>query len=104
MDLFGHKSIAQLEYEIARLQRREAELIPLRSQIEYLVRTIRDMDQEIWNMGQQTSWEGMRPYYIKIQEGTIARKHAESNRIGDILRGELIDTYAPDAAKRIGKS
>lgn len=116
MDLTGRKRrIQQLEESLADKERltniqqlgwkeTEAKLTAAKNQIEYLVRTIHDMDQVIWDIGQQTSWEGMRPYYTKIQEGTIARKHAESNRIGDILRGELIDAYAPSAAKRIGKS
>jgi len=29
-----------------------------------------------------------------------ARKVAESNRIGDLLRGELIETYAPGMAQK----
>ncbi len=75
----------------------------LRNQVEYLVRTIRDMDQEIWNMSQKTSWDQQRPHFNKLHEATIARKVAESNRIGDILRGELIDTYRP-SQKQIGKA
>lgn len=66
----------------------------LANQVEYLVRTIRDMDQEIWNMSQRTDWNSQRPHYNKLQEGMIARKHAESERINTIIRGEIIDTYA----------
>ena len=91
--------LRRLKTTIADLQqaeaKAEADLRALKNQTEYLVRTIRDMDQEIWNMSQRSSWEGMRPHYNKLQEGMIARKHAENNRISDIMRQELINTYTP---------
>lgn len=67
----------------------------LRNQIEYLVRTIRDMDQEIWNMAQRTDWPSMRNHFVKLQEGMIARKHAENERISSIMTKELAETYVP---------
>jgi hypothetical protein len=73
------------------------------NQIEYLVRTIRDMDQEIWHMGQKTDWIQQRPHFVKLHDEMTARKVEESKRIGSIIRGEIIDTYAGDAQKRIGK-
>lgn len=75
----------------------------LANQVEYLVRTLRNMDGEIWNMTQRTDWESMRKHFVVLQEGMIARKVAESNRIGELLRPELIETYAnPNNVKQIG--
>jgi uncharacterized coiled-coil protein SlyX len=78
------------------------------NQVEYLVRTIRDIDQELFNMSQRTDWLGMRPYFQKLCDGMTARKVAESDRIGDIMRQQLIETYTPrdvvDAPKKITRS
>lgn len=113
MNLFGRKRIRELEQTVDRLTtnlinesaQHTVEESALRNQVEYLVRTIRDMDQEIWNMAQQMDWTGMRPHFIKLQDGMTARKHAENERINSIVRGELIDTYKPtDGHKQIGKS
>ena len=108
--MFGKKKqIANLDAKNASLSDQLLEQIKdngaLRNQVEYLVRTIRDMDQEIWNMAQRTDWNGMRPHFVKLQDGMTARKHAENSRINDILRGELINTYRPnDAPKKITKA
>lgn len=112
MDPFGRKRIRELEAEIAR---QDATILQaaidlkanmgLRTQIEYLVRTIRDMDQQIWKMSQCSDWPSMRPNFVTLQEGMTSRKVAESNRISDLLRPQLIETYASEpATKRIGKS
>ncbi len=97
-DYFGAKRIKELERGNERLQN---EVRSLKNQIEYLVRTLRDMDQEIWNMSQWTDWNGQRPHFIKLEEGMIARKHAENELISSIIRGELIDAYKPNT-KQIG--
>ncbi len=105
-DLFGKKRIRKLEAHITNLQsiagKHEAERRALSNQIEYLVRTIRDMDQEIWNMSQKTDWNQQRPHFIKLQDDMTARKHAENERINDILRPQLIETYKPGSTKRLG--
>lgn len=104
MDIFGRRRAAQLRNDLEhadelnlelskRLRASEEQLRAAQNQVEYLVRTIRDMDQEIWNMAQKTSWEQQRPHFIKLQDGMTARKVAESNRIGDLLRPQLLDTY-----------
>ncbi len=93
-DFFGTKRIKELERGNERLQN---EVRMLKNQIEYLVRTLRDMDQEIWNISQRTDWTSQRPHFVKLEEGMIARKHAENERISTIIRGELIDTYWPNA-------
>jgi hypothetical protein len=108
MDLFGRRRIAQLEESLAQKDDEytalASQLRAAQNQVEYLVRTIRDMDQEIWNMGQKTDWSQQRSHFMKLHDEMTARKDAESNRIGDILRGELIDTYAPNMLqKRLGK-
>lgn len=114
MDLFGRKRIRELEESLAQkdseytelhsqLTKSQSDAARLRVQNEYLVRTIRDMDQHIFNMAQRTNWTEQRPYFAHLHEGMLVRKRAESDRIGDILRGELIDTYAPNMTKQIGK-
>jgi hypothetical protein len=97
MDLFGRKRIRQLEEDLAQ---KDDEYTALSGRYRDLVRTIRDMDQEIWNMGQKTAWEAQRPHFVKLHDEMTARKVTESNRIGDVLRGEIIDTYNP--SKRLG--
>lgn len=76
-----------------RLVELENENRALKNQVEYLVRTLRDTDDAVFNMTQQTSWDGMRPAFNKLQENMLVRKHAENNRIAEILRPELIKTY-----------
>lgn len=104
MDLFGRKRIVELERANDNLSQRlmqcdiegakaMKEARELRNQVEYLVRTIRDMDQEIWNMGQKDNWPAQRPHFAKLHDEMTARKVAESKRIGDILRPQLIETY-----------
>lgn len=110
MDIFSWKRIRELEARVDRLTANlrnesaahDTEEATLRNQIEYLVRTIRDMDQEIWNMAQRSDWNSMRPHFVKLQDGMTARKYAENGRINDIIRGELIDTYKPPQ-KTIGR-
>lgn len=107
MDLFGKHRIAQLEESLAQKDddytALAGQLRAAQNQIEYLVRTIRDMDQEIWNMGQKTDWSQQRPHFVKLHDEMTARKVEESKRIGSLIRGEIIDTYA-SGNKRIGKS
>jgi hypothetical protein len=76
--------------------KQEAERRALQNQVEYLVRTIREMDEQIFKMSQCTSWDQMRPNFVQLQEGMTVRKRAESDRINDLLRPELIKTYAPN--------
>ena len=110
-DLFGRKRIAKLEADNDRLRtnlinesdQHRVEETKLKNQVEYLVRTIRDMDQEIWNMAQKMDWNAQRPHFVKLQDGMTARKYAENERISTIIRGELIETYRPnEGPKRIG--
>ena len=89
---------AKLKADLAIL---EARCQALQNQIEYLVRTIRDMDQEIFNMSQRTSWDGMRPHFNKLHDEMIARKVEESKRIGELIRSEVIDTYKPKALPNV---
>jgi len=105
--MFGKKAkIAELEAElreqreyIMKLQRESAEFVPQlrasQNQVEYLVRTIRQMDDQIFAMSQRTDWVSMRPHFQTLSDGMTARKVAESDRIADILRPELIETYKP---------
>lgn len=85
---------AQLQEVIKQRDEFAREATGLRNQIEYLVRTIRDMDEQIYKMSQATSMDQMRPNLLNLIEGMTVRKRQESDRIGDIVRGELIKTYA----------
>jgi hypothetical protein len=100
--------VAELEIANINLNRRLAEWEDqwkernpdaLRNQVEYLVRTIRDIDEQIYKMSQCTDWSSMRPNFQVLEEGMISRKKVESDRIRDILRPELIKTYG---LKQIG--
>ena len=57
--------------------------------------TIRAMDQLIYQMGQSSSWESMRPYFNQLQSAATPRQRTESDRINNLLRGELLSVYAP---------
>ena len=96
--MFGRKRIAELEKANANLNRRleewENDDRSTQNQVEYLVRTIRDMDEQIFKMSQCTTWEQMRPNFANLSEGMMVRKRTESDRIGELLRPELIKTYA----------
>lgn len=78
----------------------DSEVVALRNQRDYLIRTIRDMDQEIWNMSQRTSWEAQRPHFNKLMEGTIARKHAENERINALVTEQIKETYTPPSTMK----
>ncbi len=73
----------------------EARLKASQNQVEYLVRTIRQMDDQIFAMSQKTDWGQMHPHFLTLSDGMTARKVVESDRIGDILRPQLEATYAP---------
>src|SRR5713226_4439426 len=64
------------------------------NQIEYLVRTIRDIDEQIFKMSQLGSWDQMRPHFTHLNEGMITRKRTESDRISETLQPELIKAYS----------
>lgn len=77
-----------------------AKVSALETQRTYLIKTIRDMDQEIWNMSQKPSWDLQRPHFTKLLEGTKARKHIESERIGALVQDEIESTYDPKGTHR----
>jgi len=123
--MFGKKKrIAELEAELARqddaILQAAMQLKPplsenreLKNQVEYLVCTIRQMgdqirqmDDQIWQMSQCTDWSQMRPHFNTLSDGMTARKVAESDRISDILRPQLIETYnaQTNAPKRLPRT
>ena len=102
--MFNNKrKVIGLEAEIKRLEsnlrdQAEANLkagMALRNQVEYLVRTIREMDDQIFKMSQCGSWNAMQPHFVTLSDGMTSRKVIESNRINDLIRPELIKTYGP---------
>lgn len=62
----------------------------LKAQNAHLLRTIQQMDNIIFSMGQCTDWDSMRSHFNQLHEQMTARKVAESNRIGAIIESELI--------------
>lgn len=115
--MFNKKNarIAELEKANANLNRHlkqwengnkdtEATIRAQANQIEYLVRTIRQTDDIIFSISQCTDWPQMRPRIAQLTDQMTARRVAESNRINDLLRPQLIETYndQTNAPKRIG--
>ena len=107
--MFGNKRrIAELEAEVARLRANlinesnanRTEETTIRNQRDYLVRTLRDIDDQIFKMSQCSSWTQMQPNFATLKDGMTARKVAESNRISNLIRPELINTYSQ---RQIGK-
>lgn len=85
--MFGWKKTALLEaelyaadLEIKRLELRERELVDI----------IRRHDQLIYQMGQQSSWETMRPFFQALQKQTAQRQREESNRMTQVLIPEMM--------------
>ena len=90
--------LRQREY-IMKLQQESTKVVPqlrnAQNQVEYLVRTIRQMDDQIFQMSQMGTFEGMRPYLRTLVDAMTARKVAESDRISDIVCSQLLETYKP---------
>ena len=83
MDLFGKKRMAELERANALLD----------EQVFLLITEIRSMDQDIWDMSQQLSWERMQPYFRNLQVDMEHRKQEESRRIESVLIPEMKKAY-----------
>lgn len=104
-------SIADYRQEVVRLQRRDAEFAAseraLRNQVDFLIREIRKMDDIIFSIQQSAdgTWTTVRDRFTTLCDQMTARKVAESNRISDLIVGELHNTYKPPEAptpKQIG--
>lgn len=97
IDFFGRKARAELAAERAHNKALLAENIRVTTAAEFRMRELADIIREndllIWNMSQRTSWPEQRPFFNDLQTGMEARKTAESNRINDIMRKELIGVY-----------
>lgn len=79
-----------LEAEIINLQR---QLAAKENQITYLLRDIRRTDDIIFSISQCTEWNSMRPRIAQLTDQMMTRKTIESNRINDLVVGELNNTY-----------
>ena len=79
-----------LEAEITNLQR---QLAAKENQITYLLRDIRRTDDIIFSISQCTEWNSMRPRIAQLTDQMMTRKTIESNRINDLVVGELNNTY-----------
>lgn len=82
----------------------EAQNRALTNQVEYLVRTIRQTDDIIFSIQQSAdgSWKTVQPRFAQLSDQMTHRKVAESNRISELIRPELIKTYTDPQQKRIG--
>lgn len=108
MDLFGRKAkaqIAKLERENDNLSRGAEQLLReqsvLRNTLDATIKTLRDQDQLIWTMGQQPSWERMRPHFNQLQSATESRMRLESDRIRDVLIPEIRKAYNATPSNQI---
>lgn len=89
MDLFGKKAKALenvIASQAATIRRLSA------SELDVQVK-IRDMDQLIFAMSQCSSWDQMRPIFVKLKDLTDQRMIDESNRIKQVLIPEMQKAY-----------
>lgn len=86
MDLFNSKALKKAQAIINDLERENGRLKGDLAMFKHLVR---DMDQSIYNMSQQPTWERMRPYFKPLLVGTEHRMKSESDRIQGIISDEL---------------
>ena len=61
--------------------------------IKELADIIRAHDQLIYSMTKCSDWPTMRPYFTELQRGQCSRQRAESDRITNIIRRELLSDY-----------
>lgn len=96
-DLFGKRRIRQLEesletkdrlFDIQQKGWRESDERTLEAQI-----TIREMDQQIYNMSQCQSWTQMQPIFAELLADTMHRKNDESKRMEAVLLPEMRKAY-----------
>ena len=110
MDLFGRKRrIAQLEDSLATQQRlfniqqegwraSEDRIKILEASELKLMGQIREMDQLIWNMGQQTTESGILNLLRQALPQVERRKNLESDRIKEVLIPEMKKAYRDESA------
>ncbi len=80
---------------------KEADILALRNQVDYLVRTIRDMDDKIFSIGQfaNGTWnDSVRSRFLQLHDEMTARKDNESKAIGQVITERLHEVYKPESA------
>lgn len=87
-------------------EEKERDILVLRNQNEYLIRTIRDMDDKIFSISQCADWPQMRPRINALMDEMTVRKVAESKAIGRVITDRLHEVYKPEseALKQITKA
>ena len=80
MDFFGRKAKAKAK-ELDEANTR-------------LVRALREMDQLVFQMTQCTSWDMMRPVFLRLQEPVNERMRIESKRVEQLLIPEIKKVYS----------
>lgn len=99
--MFNSKHIRELEKKNEQQSQTILELTDkvfvLRNQNEYLIRTIRKMDDIIFSMGQcaGTNPTGFNGRFRELYDQAMVRKTIESNRIGTLIETELHEVYTP---------
>ena len=96
--MFGRKGAIIKQHE-GELRYLEGLLNDSELQNEILIKTIRDMDQRLWKMSQQPSWERMQPIFADLMIDVERRMRVESDRIRDLLIPSLKEVYSDYAAK-----
>lgn len=82
------RKISELSQEINRLH---TKLLKERAKITSLLKTIREMDDQIFRISQCQSFDQIRPHLNNLAEGMMIRKRIESDRISDLIVKELED-------------
>jgi hypothetical protein len=72
-----------------------AEIDLLKQQILEMADDIRQMDQLVYKISQCLTLDEIQPYLAELVRLTRTRMRAESDRITDVMRKELISVYAP---------
>lgn len=104
MDLFNRKQVADLTEALEDYKRlfdiqtnvameAKRKVSELQSSELALMVKIRDMDQLIFSMSQCSSWEEMRPIFLKLKTFTDERMIDESKRIQTALIPEMQKAY-----------
>lgn len=79
--------------DLPNTERLEEQIRDLEKQNKALYDALRFVDEKIWLMSQQPSWDRMRPLFQTALEATNERKNIEHKRINDLLIPELKKVY-----------
>lgn len=101
-DLFGRKARKDLNEAFKALDAAAQMIKKLEKANLRLIHQLRQMDQGFFDMSQKTSWDQMRPIFLKLQDQVQERMAIENNRICNLMITEIKDAYN-EPPKQIGK-